>query len=59
MCAHGGGIDLVVIDEAQQLLAWADTIEFGQVQPSKMALSDALERVEALLARDQTTEAVA
>jgi hypothetical protein len=54
-----GGIDLVVIDEAQQLLTWADTLEFGQVQPSKMALSDALERVEALLARAQTAEAVA
>jgi len=54
-----GGIDQVVIDDAQQLLAWADTIEFAQVQPSKMALSDALERVEALLARTQTTEAVA
>lgn len=48
-----GGIESAHTEEAEQLLAWADTVEFGRVQPSKFALTDALTRTQAILAGSQ------
>lgn len=54
-----GGIDAHWVAEAKSLLAWSASLAFAQVQPSKMALSDALERTQALLARPTGLEEVA
>lgn len=51
-----GGIESNWIGEAADLLSWADGVAFARIQPSKMALSDSLQRAQALLARSQPQE---